>query len=106
MEAIKEQNLEMTPQQEMEAQRRQMAAIAIQKHFNSHPDAVMIVSMREGRVQCDVTPFPDLGSLCFAREILKKQFDNSFEGSLAQNRKQAEADAAIATAEAQGATNE
>lgn len=85
--AQSEDQTEYNPAQE---KRQAQAAAIIQKHFGSHPEGVMIVSMTGGRIQCDVSPFPDMGSMCFAKEILIRQFANAFDGSLAQNRNNAE----------------
>lgn len=69
------------------ARRRLLAAQAIQKHFSQQPMSVIILSMTaEGRVQCDVTEHPSLGTLLFNQKLIDKYVNESFEKSLIQSQ--------------------
>lgn len=68
------------------ARRRLSAGQAIQRHFSSHPEAVIIASVSDGKVNADVTEFSQIGEMIFAKRLLDKFVDEAFENALVAQR--------------------
>ena len=86
---------ESSPQEELVAKthlnkRRLAAARVLQQHFSNQPDGVIVVSISQGKIACDVTEFGSVGDLLFAARLVKKYVDQSFEDSIVAAQKSVE----------------
>jgi hypothetical protein len=72
---------------------RNAAGLAIQRHFNLHPEGVMIASVKDGRIMVDCTNFGDIGLLCFTKQLLDKSFSQSLESFILGAKTEAEGQA-------------
>lgn len=77
------------PREEELARRRADAGRAIQRHFSSHPDGVIIASIAQGKIHVDVTPFENTGELLFAQKLIDKFIDESFQRTIMSSMAQA-----------------
>lgn len=84
----------VTEDQKMNLEKRRLAAgRALQAHFGSQPDGVIVVSVSQGMIKADVTEFGSIGEMLFASELVRKYVTESFENSLIAARKVKEPEA-------------
>jgi hypothetical protein len=65
---------------------RNQAGLTIQRHFSYHPESVIIASLKDGKVTIDITPFREVGVLCFSKQLLDKHFTETFESILMNSK--------------------